>query len=106
MRILFDNHGVVSDIRNGTDMLKALGQYDNRALVMTDERGQLIGAGTDVRSMMRSQPLVKALREGKPLHKSTQKVAVLAKKSETLRKSFSGFDGIIAELDALQKSFA
>jgi len=109
MRILFDNHGVTYDIKNGRDMLKALGQHTDRSLVMTNESGQVIGAGTDVRSMMRSQPLVKALRESRPLHKATPKVAVLAKKPETLRKSLSGFDKLIAELDRLQaaqKAFA
>jgi hypothetical protein len=71
---------------------------------MTDETGSITGAGSDVASLNRSQPLIKALREATPtLMKS---VSSQQPTRAFFQKKQTGFEKILADLDTMQKSLA
>lgn len=106
MHFLFDNNGETSIVRDSRDMLKALGVGgDAPAIIMTDESGALVGAGRGPEALNRSVPLIKALRDSKPIGKPAVKNPVLFTKSLRSRGA-TGFDSLMSELAAVRRSLA
>jgi hypothetical protein len=103
MNIVFQHNGQSHIVNCGHDINKILGNVGARTLVMTNESGAVIGAGSDVAALNRSQPLIKALRDARPLMKS---VSNQQPARAFFQKSKTGFEQIIGDLEALKKSFA
>jgi len=104
MFIFQDENG--SHVCNGVDDVhKAMGvQNFAKSVIMTDENGQLVGAGQGGDGFMNSMPLVKALREGCPLLKAKPVACKTAAQSERpLHKSLGGFDRLLRDLVIKQK---
>ena len=70
--ILFDDgSGTTHKINSGGDMMKALNMGgDGLKIAMVDEFGQLIGLGNGSEGLFKSMPIIKAVRDAKPMVKS------------------------------------
>ncbi|MDP1664992.1 MAG: hypothetical protein Q8L79_07675 [Methylobacter sp.] len=108
MKLLYNNHGRIHEIRGHGDMMKALGLGGGgTTVIMTDETGQLVGAGRGGENLIASMPLIKALRESEPIVKKP----VIIDKPKPMMKSMNrpgamSFDRLLDELESLQRSFA
>lgn len=112
MHYIFDKDGESHIIRGGADLQKALGAPGpDRRIIMTDESGEVVGAGTSGKKLMESFSLVKSLRDGsllksmrenEPLHKYRPKKQSLAK-SLSRRQTAGCFDQLVRELDQLRR---
>lgn len=108
MHFLFDNCGQTTVVRGFSDMMKSLGLESRaRAAIMTDETGILVGAGIGAESLTRSVPLIKAMRESRPIVKNP---AVVNKRQAMIKSIGShgatGLDGLLAELANIRGPFA
>jgi hypothetical protein len=92
-RIILEENGRQIDVSGPDALAKALGWGAGirKPIVMTDESGQLIGAGTSIAAVNRSVPLVKAIRNGElkfnkptPMRKSFGGGSALARMQQTL----------------------
>jgi hypothetical protein len=93
MHYIFDKDGESHIIRGGDDMQKALGlDGGGRLVVMTDESSELVGTGFGAEKLLKSMPLVEAMRDG----------SLLIKK-QPLAKSFGGFGQLIRELEHIKR---
>lgn len=107
MDIIFHENGNTHHVKNSRDMLMAIGLDNRREVYITNEQGQLIGAGYGVEGAQGSQPILKALREGKPLMKSVKgpEQRLFFNRSVNKPKSLAGgLDALIQELNTLHKS--
>lgn len=106
--IIFQEYGQLHVGKNGSDILKSMGQlnYGSKPIVMTDESGQIVATQAGTVGMAESAPLIKAMKDAELLKKSQ---AQTAKKTEKpLHKSFSGsksdgFDSLIAQINELKQ---
>jgi len=74
MFIQVSNLGTTSYVDNQKDLLKAMGveQPYQQKIILTDEQGELVGIGHGVEAMMKSMPIIAAIKE-MPLHKPKTK---------------------------------
>lgn len=110
MHYIFSQNGRDHVVRGGDDMQKALGlDSGGRLVVMTDEQGQLVGTGYGAEKLLKSMPLVEAMRDGsllksmranEPLHKIRIKKPLA--KSLSRRQTSGCFDQLVRELDQLR----
>lgn len=77
-------------------------------VVITDEKGALVGAGVGIEGAQRSQPLIKALRDAQPMAKSFSETKKTVKTSQPrifLKKS-TGFSDQLNQLTQINKSIS
>jgi hypothetical protein len=80
--------GRVTRVTNGTEMQKPMGIEPDigREIILTNEEGELIGYGRGVDKMLKSMPVIQAIKEA-PLLKSQTKV--ITRKAKPLLKSMT-----------------
>jgi hypothetical protein len=95
---------VTSVVRGRDDMLKSLGmEVRGMPIIMTDESGQLVGAGRNGEMLTKSMAAIDSMRSSQQLGGRSVKKPVVLKRHSTLAKSMSdGFDGILRRLDSLK----
>jgi hypothetical protein len=96
--MIYEQGGVGHELNNPDDIAKLAG-FKPKTIVMVDETGEIIGVGGSVAKVMRSEPLIKALKSGQL---SIRK----APRNQPLRKNFGRatiFDGILRELTRMHR---
>ncbi len=97
-----DANGNTHPLNSQREMLKALGTTPTEVII-TDEDGQIMGAGYGIDGALGSQPIFKALKNGGPLIKAeAQEQRFILKKS--VSKPQNKIDSLIEDLTILKKS--
>jgi hypothetical protein len=109
MFVFTDSAGENHLIGSGQDILKALKQDDRPLVFITNETGDLVGAGIGIEGAQKSQPLVKSLRDAQPpMAKSFSgmKTPVKTSQPKIFLKKSTGFSDQLNQLTRINKSIS
>ena len=109
---IFENDGQAHVCQNGSDMMKAMGHVGtSRTVIMTDEDGRIVGAGTGAENLIKSQPMIKAMRAsdeflGRKPGLASSEPRKYSRVSRTQRELRKGFSELIDDLNRLKRARA
>lgn len=105
-----DGTGSTHQFDSGREMMRALGLYNKQEFIMTNEQGEVLGAGFGVEGLMGSRPILKALKNEELFKKSTptpeQKAFFTKSAAKPNTTPNTTLEKVIEDLEILQKSMS